>query len=139
MTDMQKIQRVFKEVYDIDTDISEDGMSLHGRDDLIVVHAEAPRGDNGYRWVARLAPAVIFDDWWYTDFIEESDHDFTDSVDVFCETLRNNNAESYRKLFALMSLNYKDLWDEHKELSEDWLRKSEDIDRINEYVRVLEE
>lgn len=138
MTDMQKIQKVFEEVYGVSTDISPDGMSLHGKNEFIVVYAEAPRGDNGNRWRARIAPAVIFDDYWQTDFIENDDFDYTHSVDEFCEELRNDEAEVYKRLFVLMGKNYEDLWEEHRELSEDWLRKCDDIDKKDSYIRDLD-
>ncbi len=132
-TEMKYIQLRLKMGYGIQSDIIHDDAVLHGCSDNIVVMVCAPH-DNYPNWLLRMSPAATFDRWSNSCCIEQY---FSTWRDLY-RYLDDSADDIYRQLFEYMSDEYKYLEAEHHELSEDWLRKSDSIDRMSSYIRDME-
>ena len=136
MSEMENIQLRLKLCYGVQSEIFHDGTVLNGCSDNIVILVRAPHYDDDYpNWLLRMSPSVTFDRWSNSCCIEQY---FSTWRDLYLY-LDYSAGDIYRQLFECLSDEYRYLEDEHNSLSEDWLRKSKDLDRINDYVRDLEE
>ena len=116
---MDKVRDVLKEKYNIDTSVKY-GMII-GDNGLIKIQIEPPRPncdsvDEHSKWLLRMAPSASFDRWSVSAAISERFNGTNQIVERLCHT-----ADVYRKMFAQLSNDYKELDDKCTELEYgDW-------------------
>lgn len=134
LTEMEHIQLRLKNGYGIQSEIIHNDNVLNGCSDNIVVLVCAPH-DEYPSWLLRMSPSATFDRWSNSCCIEQY---FSTWRDLYFY-LDESADYIYRQLFNSLSDDYRFLEAEHDELNEDWLRKCDDIDRKDSYIRYLEE
>ena len=111
-SELEMIRRVLENSLAIKTYTNFLGTHLYNIRGIITTLVVAPHDGNRHKWLLRLAPAVSFDRWANSSYIEE----YFDSADDMREYLYNRKFVIYGQLFGMLSEDYAEL---RKEISGD--------------------